>query len=76
MRLDSPLCPECGEPAIGTLDTIQGVAMFDGDPSKGLVEYSGGTKISWDTQQVRHDNQGQVFVTCDNADTWWSRIAI
>jgi len=32
MRLHTPLCPECGEPANGTLERLTGRADFDGVP--------------------------------------------
>ena len=30
MKLEKPLCPECGEPAVGTLERLKGCAQFEG----------------------------------------------
>jgi hypothetical protein len=50
MKLSIPNCPECGQPATGTLETVQGVALLQGPDSKGSFEYIGETVIDWDSQ--------------------------
>lgn len=50
LRLHTPTCPECGEPARGSSDFIPGIALFDGDPRSGRVDYVGETKVLWDGQ--------------------------
>ena len=50
LRLHTPKCPECGEPARGSSDFIPGIALFDGDPRSGRVDYVGETEVLWDGQ--------------------------
>ena len=39
MKLSIPNCPECSQPATGTLEAVQGVALLQGPDSKGSFEY-------------------------------------
>lgn len=77
MRLEKPSCPECGAPAIGTLDRIPGVALFDpgDDPTQGPVEYVGETDVDWDGQQTETDPMSEdPIVVCANGHTWDTAI--
>jgi hypothetical protein len=48
MRIHTPLCPKCGEPAKGTVERLAGRADFDREPHPGIdVEYSGWTEVWW-----------------------------
>ena len=59
MKLENPNCPECGEPAHGTLERLCGYAEFVGVPGPDApVEYSGWTEIWWDEQRTVHQNDG------------------
>jgi hypothetical protein len=53
MKLHTPMCPECGEPANGTLEHLTGRADFNGEPGPDVdVDYGGWTEIWWDEQRT------------------------
>jgi hypothetical protein len=54
MRFKPWKCPECGQPAKGTLETISGLALMTFD-AEGNAEYDGETKVDWDNQVTQHD---------------------
>ncbi len=78
MKLHTPLCPECGAPAQGTLERISGRADFNIDPGPDVeVEYGGETDIWWDEQRTvleRDDAPesptNRPVVCCPNGHTW------
>lgn len=79
MKLKVPLCPECNEPAIGTLETLQGVANFGSEPVGDWgapidVEYGGDTDIWWNSQKSVRNDKGETEVTCENDHTWFTEI--
>ena len=69
MRFTPWKCPECGEPAQGTVDTIPGLALlaFSGD---GNAEYAGETKVDWNNQATRHDEFGADLLECPAGHQW------
>jgi hypothetical protein len=69
MRFTPWNCPECGEPAAGTVETVPGLALlvFDDD---GQAEYEGETKIDWNGQQTRRDESGKVTLECRHGHRW------
>ena len=78
MKLHEPLCPECGEPAKGTLEQLSGRADFNIDPGPGVdVDYGGWTEIWWDEQRtvLEHEDkpegpENRPLVCCPNGHTW------
>ena len=80
MKLSKPTCPECGQPAIGTCDTIPGCALFmtaaggdpDGNPD---VEYGGETKVYWDGQMTDKVD-GLPQVQCHAGHQWGTEIEV
>ena len=78
MKLHTPLCPECGEPANGTLERLTGRADFNGEPGLGVdVDYGGWTEIWWDEQRtiLERDDEpegpdNRPLVCCPNGHTW------
>lgn len=82
MILEKPVCPGCGEGAVGTVDTIYlCIAEFDrvagdkendGNPNE--VEYGGNTKVSWDDQETNTNEKGESEVTCENGHSWFTKI--
>ena len=74
MRLEPFDCPQCGEVAKGTLETLSGVALLfkaidnNGNPT-GEVEYDGYTEIFWNDQQTVHRNGNPVLI-CSSGHTW------
>ncbi len=80
MKLHNPNCPECGEPAHGTLERLTGYAQFADVPEPGkAVEYSGSTEIWWDEQKTVHQHDDPTvpeapdnlpLVVCHNGHTW------
>lgn len=49
MTYERPNCPECGQLAEGTVETLEAVATFGEDYP---TEYSGFTEVIWDTQRT------------------------
>ena len=79
MTLETPTCPKCGQPATGTVERVEVVAQFDGDPSKGAVEHTGNTEteIDWGTLQAVTDDElagGNPLVRCAEGHEWASEI--
>ena len=78
MRLHTPMCPQCGEPANGTLECLSGRADFNIEPGPGIdVDYGGWTEIWWDEQRTileRGDEpegpDNRPLVCCPNGHTW------
>jgi hypothetical protein len=75
----TPLCcPECGARAIGTVETIPGVALFayadglDDDGPEGVgVDWDGETKLFWDGQQTVFDEATcRSFLECEQGHQW------
>jgi hypothetical protein len=71
MRFDPATCPECGEPARGTLDDITGCAQFSDPDTKGNVEYAGDTEVFWDGQMTRKGNTEGTVMLLDRAGHEW-----
>ena len=64
-----PRCPECGEPARGTLEEVQGVALVMADPQTGKPLYAGETDIDWDSQQTVQ-REGKPVWVCASGHDW------
>ena len=64
-----PGCPECGEPARGTLEEVQGVALVMPDPETGKPVCAGGTDVAWDSQQTVQGESKPVCV-CAGGHDW------
>jgi hypothetical protein len=73
MRFDPLFCPECGEMARGTIETVTGVAEFD-IADDGSVTYSGYTDIWWEEQQTVTDEGGNVRLVCPKGHDWSARM--
>jgi len=69
MRFDPWTCPQCGQTAKGTLDTISGVALLTFD-EQGNAEYSGQTDVCWDDQTSVVDDRGRVRLLCPDGHQW------
>lgn len=79
MKLNIPFCPECGEPARGTVERLSGVATFDCEPTgrDQHVEYSSSTEIWWDEQKTVHQQVGSdnlPLVCCSGGHSWPTAI--
>ena len=75
MRFDPLFCPECGEMARGTLETVTGVAEFD-IADDGSVTYSGYTDVWWEEQHTVEDEGGNVRLVCHCGHDWSARIQV
>ena len=75
MKLAEPKCPICEDPAVGTMDLIPGVALFDDDPTdeSAVIEYMGETEVDWDGQQRITNDAGESKVTCGR-HYWFTKI--
>lgn len=69
MRFTPWKCPECGQPAKGTVETIPGLALltFDDD---GQTEYAGETEIDWNNQASEQDEYGRYLLECHAGHKW------
>ena len=81
MKLHKPLCPECGEPAHGTVERLSGYAQFTPLKEDGSTEYSGWTEIWWDEQRTVHQKEdgpegpdNLPLVVCPNGHDWPTAI--
>lgn len=67
-------CPECNEPARGSVEALSGVAVFTDPAPDGSVDYEGDTQIWWDEQKTVRDRQGRVQLICHNGHDWFSEV--
>ena len=65
-------CPECGEPARGSIETLSGVAVFTDPAPDGSVDCEGTTDIWWDEQKTIRDAQGRAQLICHNGHDWFT----
>jgi len=71
MRLDTPNCPTCGCPALGTLETVSARCSIKQFPS-GLFEHSGvETKVFWDEMKTVFSPEG-ITLLCEQGHDWVS----
>ncbi len=71
MILKKPLCPTCNKPAKGTVETLQGIALFIEGASPNLeTDYSGTTEVDWDSQSTNEDEDGNIQVACEDGHFW------
>jgi hypothetical protein len=69
MRFTPWRCPECSEPAAGTLEIVPGLALLVfGDD--GHAEYEGETKLDWNGQTTCRDDSGKVVLECPQGHQW------
>ena len=71
-HLEPLFCPECGEMARGSLETVAGVAEFELAPD-GAVRYTGYTDVWWDEQRTVADEGGNVRLVCPQGHDWAAR---
>ena len=74
MRVDPHRCPDCGEPAEGTVDIVPGIAQFGDFTEDGITDWAGGTRMCWDGQMPQTDAQGRTLVQCEHAHDWWAVV--
>jgi len=72
--MDALICPECGEEAVGSLQTTdgedEGLAEFDGLDEDGELNYTGNSSLyftdgCYDSDDVT-DEQGRLLLECPN----------
>jgi len=68
-----PRCPECGEPARGTLEEVQAVALVIPDPQTGKPVYAGETDVDWDSQQTVQ-GEGEPVWVCAGGHDWTADV--
>jgi len=73
MRFKVPKCPQCGADAIGTVERVWGIAEFDPPDEDGTVEYSGYTRILWDSQTTESTANDATLLTCGTHE-WGSDL--
>jgi hypothetical protein len=69
MRFTPWKCPECGQPAEGTLESTPGLALLIFDEGAN-AEYEGETKMDWDHQATLRDEEGCVTLECKEGHRW------
>ena len=69
MRFTPWKCPECDQPAQGTVDIIPGLALLAFD-SNGNADYDGETKVDWNNQATQHDESGRDLLECPAGHRW------
>jgi hypothetical protein len=75
MQFNPWRCPECGQAARGTIESVRGLALlaFDG---QGNAEYEGETELDWDSQVTVHDADSDELATleCPGGHQWFAAI--
>ncbi len=73
MKFDSLHCPECGEPARGTIDVIHGCALFAEPDENERVDYAGETDVWWE-EQTTIAIGNRLRLICPHAHEWWGAL--
>lgn len=73
MKLSTPLCPECGRVAAGTVDTVPGLSEFSEVSEDGDTCYSGYTRM-WHEEQRSDETPEGTLVACEEGHEWRSEI--
>ncbi len=71
LRLATPRCPECAEPAESVLETLLGDALLtpdDQDPQG--FHYAGETLVDWNSQAPVRGPWGTFRLRCPNGHGW------
>ena len=75
MKLNTQNCPECGEPAIYTVEHLYAWASLTEPDGNGHVDYEGESKMLWDTQVPIEDPEtGGIYVRCINNHEWSTTV--
>lgn len=69
MRFAPYRCPECDQLAAGTVEVVQGIALVTFD-DEGDAEYTGETKIDWNSQVTVRDALGRITLECPEGHQW------
>jgi hypothetical protein len=69
MRFTPWKCPQCGQSAAGTVETVPGLALLTIDES-GQAEYAGETTIDWNGQTSCRDQSGKAILECPDGHQW------
>lgn len=69
MQFDVTTCPQCGEPANGILEQVQGRAHLEVNTKTGAAEYGGETEMFWDEQRPVL-REGKAVLLCHNGHDW------
>lgn len=73
MKFNPWKCPECGEPARGTVERVFGLALMTFDEN-GDAGYAGETKIDWNSQtsvlRTTAENDVVFLLECINGHRW------
>lgn len=72
MKLQIPNCPECSEPARGTMEDMAGIAEFEESANPFIRNYSGWTDAFWEDSETRYNKKGEVELICPNGHQWYS----
>ena len=72
LKLDTPHCPECGEPAMLVTERVLVSSYLDAPDDDGCSEYSSSDScdVLWDTMELDEAMDGTVGVQCENRHTW------
>lgn len=73
MKFDPMNCPDCGKPAIGTIDIIPGCCLFTSPDADGCVDYAGETKLFWEGQTPETNENDHVLLRCHCGHEWWAQ---
>ncbi len=72
MYWEQDKCPECGEPPVGTVDTVPTLALLEPEEGGGFT-YVGQTDVDWEEQRTQRDEDGRDTLQCENRHVWYSR---
>lgn len=73
MKFNPDRCPKCGGYAMGTGETIPGVAMMSREDD-GTFEYDGETEVGWDGQTTDTSDDGKVELWCGGWHSWFAEL--
>lgn len=74
MRLTPYICPTCGGPAEGTLESVPCLALLNFDED-GNAEYVGETTLDWDHKKTNADAYGRVTLECAHGHQWQAVVS-
>lgn len=74
MKFETLNCPECGEPAAGSVERISGRANFTEPDVDGDIAHAGDTEVWWDEQKTVINKKGEWNLICYQGHEWFSKM--
>lgn len=73
-RLLTPNCPQCNQPARGTVEVLSGMATIAIEEDGEYDHDGNGTEIWWDCAETKTNERGEISLICREGHEWFSPV--